>query len=77
LGLITFFKCITSNKGSPSKTGYQKLEPPKPEEAVVVGINIEILDILGVNDKVREVGRAGKQAMVAGILRDPGYPWSQ
>jgi hypothetical protein len=33
-------------------SGYQKLEPPKPEEAVVVGINIEILDILGVNDKV-------------------------
>jgi hypothetical protein len=41
-------------------SGYQKLEPPKPEEAVVVGINIEILDILGVNDKVSGRSRGEK-----------------
>jgi hypothetical protein len=35
---------------------------------VVVGINIEILDILGVNDKVREVEGAEKQALVAGRM---------
>ncbi len=45
------------------------------KQAMVAGINIEILDILGVNDKVREVERAEKQAMVAGInYRDPGHP---
>ncbi len=32
-----------------------------------MGINIEILDILGVNDKVRKGERVEKQAMVAGI----------
>ncbi len=32
-----------------------------------MGINIEILDILGVNDKVREGESAEKQAMVVGI----------
>jgi hypothetical protein len=30
-------------------------------------VNIKILDILGVNDKVREIERAGKQAMIVGI----------
>ncbi len=32
-----------------------------------MGINIEILDILGVNDKVREAERAKKQATAARI----------
>ncbi len=45
-------------------SGYQKLEPPKPEEAVVVGINIEILDILGVNDKVSRGSGGEKVAKV-------------
>ncbi len=35
------------------------------KQAMVAGINIEILDILGVHDKVREVEGAEKQAMVA------------
>ena len=30
---------------------YQKLESPKPDGAVHVDINVEILDILSVNDK--------------------------
>ena len=30
---------------------YQKLESPKPDGAVNVDINVEILDILSVNDK--------------------------
>jgi hypothetical protein len=34
---------------------------------MVVGINIEILDILGVNDKVRMGERGEKQAMVVVI----------
>ncbi len=34
---------------------------------MVVGINIEILDILGVNDKVRKGESAKKQVMVVGI----------
>jgi hypothetical protein len=62
-----FSRVQHQTKGSPSKTGYQKLEPPKPEEAVVVGINIEILDILGVNDKVRKGERVKKQAMAVFI----------
>ncbi len=35
-----------------------------------MGINIEILDILGVNDKVRKGERAEKQAMVVGINKE-------
>ncbi len=35
------------------------------KQAMVAGIYIEILDILDVNDKVREVEGAEKQAMVA------------
>ncbi|XP_023323455.1 glutamate-gated chloride channel subunit beta [Eurytemora carolleeae] len=31
--------------------GYQKLEQPNPEKAVMINVNLEILDILGVNDK--------------------------
>ena len=32
--------------------GYQKLEQPNPEKVSLVNVNLEILDILGVNDKV-------------------------
>ncbi len=38
------------------------------KQAMVVGFNIEILVILGVNDKVREVKRVEKQAIAAGII---------
>ncbi len=32
-----------------------------------IRVNVEILDILGVNDKVREVERVDKQAIIMGI----------